>query len=49
MAFTDGCFGDCAMKENPQPEDSRSRRGVMCFMTSGPSLYADVDVLANPF
>ncbi len=48
MAFTDGCFGDCATKENPQPEDSRSRRGVMCYMTSGPSLYASVGDLSNP-
>ena len=42
IAFADGCFGDCATKENPQPEDSRSRRGVMCFLTSGPSLYESV-------
>ena len=42
MAFTDGCFGDCAAKENPQPEDSRSRRGIMCYLTSGPSLYESV-------
>ncbi len=42
MAFADGCFGDCAMKENPQPEDSRSRRGIMCYLTSGPSLYESV-------
>jgi hypothetical protein len=42
IAFADGCFGDCATKENPQPEDSRSRRGVMCFLASGPSLYESV-------
>jgi len=47
MAFTDGCFGDCAAKENPQPEDSRSRRGIMCYLTSGPSLYESVDELSE--
>jgi hypothetical protein len=46
MAFTDGCFGDCATKENPQPEDSRSRRGIMCYLVSGPSLYESVDMLS---
>ena len=39
IAFADGCFGDCATMENPQPEDSRSRRGIMCYLASGPSLY----------
>ena len=39
IAFADGCFGDCAINENPQPEDSRSRRGIMCYLSSGPSLY----------
>ena len=39
IAFADGCFGDCATNENPQPEDSRSRRGIMCYLSSGPSLY----------
>jgi len=39
IAFADGCFGDCATMENPQPEDSRSRRGIMCYLSSGPSLY----------
>ena len=48
MAFTDGCFGECAVKDDPQPEDSRSRRGVMCYMVSGPSLYADVGDMPNP-
>lgn len=48
IAFADGCFGDCATKENPQPEDSRSRRGIMCALVSGPSLYADVSELTSP-
>ena len=47
IAFADGCFGDCATKENPQPEDSRSRRGIMCYLGSGPSLYESVGDLAN--
>ncbi|MEE2812773.1 MAG: sialidase family protein [Candidatus Thermoplasmatota archaeon] len=42
IAFADGCFGDCATKENPLPEDSRSRRGIMCYLESGPSLYESV-------
>ena len=48
IAFTDGCFGDCATKDNPQPEDSRSRRGIMCILESGPSLYDSQD-LPTPF
>ncbi len=47
IAFADGCFGDCATKENPQPEDSRSRRGIMCYLGSGPSLYESVGDLAD--
>jgi len=45
IAFTDGCFGDCATKVNPQPEDSRSRRGIMCYLESGPSLFESFDQL----
>jgi hypothetical protein len=42
IAFADGCTGDCAASDNPQPEDSRSRRATMCFLGSGPSLYESV-------
>ena len=45
IAFADGCTGECATKENPQPEDSRDRLGVMCLLTSGPSLYNDVEMV----
>ena len=47
IAFADGCFGDCATKENPQPEASRSRRGIMVYLTSGPSLFDSVGDLAE--
>ena len=47
IAFADGCTGECATKENPQPEDSRDRRGVMCYLGSGPSLYESVGMLAE--
>ena len=46
IAFADGCTGDCATKENPQPEDSRDRRGIMCYLGSGPSLYESVGMLS---
>jgi len=47
IAFADGCFGDCAASDNPQPEDSRSRRGIMCYLESGPSLFESVGDLAE--
>jgi len=47
IAFADGCFGDCATSDNPQPEDSRSRRGIMCYLESGPSLFESVGDLAE--
>ena len=39
IAFADGCTGDCATGNNPQPEDSRSRRATLCYLGSGPSLF----------
>ncbi len=39
VAFADGCTGECATKEDPEPEDSRSRRGSVYYLGSGPSLY----------
>ena len=47
IAFADGCTGPCAESENPQPEDSRSRRATMCFLASGPSLYESVGDFTN--
>ncbi len=41
VAFADGCTGDCATKADPQPQDSRSRRGSVYYMGSGPSLFVD--------
>ena len=38
IAFADGCFGECAAGNNSGPEDSRSRRGILCYLGSGPSL-----------
>ncbi len=48
IAFADGCTGDCATGNNSQPEDSRTRRGIMCYLESGPSLYESLGVLAEP-
>jgi hypothetical protein len=48
IAFADGCTGDCATGNNSQPEDSRSRQGIMCYLESGPSLYESLGVLAEP-
>nr|MBC8517634.1 exo-alpha-sialidase [Euryarchaeota archaeon] len=48
IAFADGCTGDCATGNNSQPEDSRSRLGVMCHLGSGPSLYESFGDLAEP-
>ena len=47
IAFADGCTGECATKEDPQPEDSRSRRGSVYYLGSGPSLYESVGELAE--
>nr|AIE99467.1 hypothetical protein [uncultured marine group II/III euryarchaeote KM3_110_C01] len=46
IAFADGCTGECATKENAQPEDSRSRRGSVYYLGSGPSLYETVGELS---
>ena len=48
IAFADGCTGDCATGNNSQPEDSRSRLGVMCHLGSGPSLYESFGNLSEP-
>tara|TARA_B100001964_G_scaffold150351_1_gene165501 strand:+ start:160 stop:1626 length:1467 start_codon:yes stop_codon:yes gene_type:complete len=47
IAFADGCTGDCASNWNATPEDSRSRRGSMYYLSSGPSLYESVGDLAE--
>ena len=39
IAFADGCTGECATGNNSQPEDSRSRRGAVYYLGSGPSLF----------
>ena len=48
IAFADGCIGSCASGDDSTPEDSRSRRGVMCYLSSGPSLYVENPILADP-
>lgn len=48
IAFADGCTGSCASGNDWTPEDSRSRRGVMCYLSSGPSLYVENPILADP-
>jgi len=47
VAFADGCTGDCAAKNDPQPEDSRSRLGSVYYLGSGPSLYESVGNLTE--
>ena len=47
IAFADGCTGSCATGNNSTPEDSRSRRGIMCFLSSGPSLLVDYGELSE--
>ena len=47
IAFADGCTGSCATGNNSTPEDSRSRRGIMCYLSSGPSLLAEYGDLAD--
>ena len=47
VAFADGCTGDCATKDDPGPEDSRSRRGSVYFLGSGPSLFESVGNLTE--
>ncbi|MEC7708717.1 MAG: sialidase family protein [Candidatus Thermoplasmatota archaeon] len=46
IAFADGCTGSCATDHNSTPEDSRSRRGILCYLGSGPSLLDGVGVLS---
>jgi hypothetical protein len=41
IAFADGCTGECATGEDSKPEDSRSRRGSVYFLSTGPSLYEE--------
>ena len=41
IAFADGCTDSCATGNNSSPEDSRSRRGILCYLGSGPSLLED--------
>jgi hypothetical protein len=47
IAFADGCTGDCAVGNNSTPEDSRSRRGSVYYLSNGPSLFEDVGFLAE--
>jgi len=47
VAFADGCTGECATMEDPQPEDSRSRLGSVYYLGSGPSLYEEVGALVE--
>ena len=47
IAFADGCTGSCATNTNSTPEDSRSRRGMMCYLSSGPSLLEEYGDLAE--
>ncbi len=47
IAFADGCTGTCATGNNSTPEDSRSRRGIMCYLSSGPSLLSEFGDLAE--
>ena len=46
IAFADGCFGECATANNSGPEDSRSRRGILCYQGSGPSLLEGFGTLS---
>jgi hypothetical protein len=48
VAIADGCTGPCSSNANATPEDSRSRLGVMWFLTEGPSLYTDFGELTRP-
>jgi len=47
VAFADGCTGECAAKDDPQPEDSRSRLGSVYYLGNGPSLYESVGNLTE--
>ena len=42
IAFADGCTDSCASGNNSSPEDSRSRRGILCYLGSGPSLLEGI-------
>ena len=46
IAFADGCFGECPTGNNSGPEDSRSRRGILCYLESGPSLLEGFGTLS---
>ncbi|MBJ28549.1 MAG: hypothetical protein CMB61_00625 [Euryarchaeota archaeon] len=47
IAFADGCTGDCATGNNSTPEESRSRRGILCYLGSGPSLLQEFGLLSS--
>ena len=47
IAFADGCTGTCASGNASTPEDSRSRRGIMAYLSYGPSLYIDNGILGD--
>jgi len=46
IAFADGCTGECATGNNSGPEDSRSRRGILCYLGSCPSLLEGFGTLS---
>ena len=46
IAFADGCTGECATGNNSAPEDSRSRRGSLGYLGSGPSLLEEFGTLS---
>tara|TARA_B100000575_G_scaffold220313_1_gene180761 strand:- start:622 stop:2103 length:1482 start_codon:yes stop_codon:yes gene_type:complete len=46
IAFADGCTGECVAGNNSGPEDSRSRRGILCYLGSGPSLLEEFGTLS---
>ena len=48
IAFADGCIDACATGNNSQPEDSRTGRGSVYFMATGPCLYVENGQMASP-
>ncbi len=47
IAFADGCTGECATGNSSTPENSRDRRGVLCYLGSGPSLLQEYGLLSS--
>lgn len=47
IAFADGCIDACATGNNSQPEDSRTGRGSVYFLSNGPSLYVEKGLLSG--